>query len=72
MRSGHCRKGRHGGAEQFVEIIRQGHMPTSSQPAIGEVVAMYEQFPEDEILNISMADGLSGTYNSAVAAGFRP
>lgn len=55
-------------AEQFVENIRQGHMPTSSQPAIGEVVAMYEQFPEDEILNISMADGLSGTYNSAVAA----
>ena len=43
-------------------------MPTSSQPAIGEVVAMYEQHPEEEILNIAMADGLSGTYNSAVAA----
>ena len=52
----------------FVSIIRQGHMPTSSQPAIGDVAACFEQFPEDEIINISMADGLSGTYNSAVAA----
>ena len=24
-------------SDEFVEIIRQGHMPTSSQPAIGEV-----------------------------------
>lgn len=55
-------------SEEFVEIINQGHMPTSSQPAIGEVTALYEAFAEDEILNIAMAEGLSGTYNSAVAA----
>lgn len=55
-------------AEDFVAIIRQGNMPTSSQPAIGEVSAVYESFAGDEILNISMAAGLSGTYNSAVAA----
>ena len=55
-------------SQTFVDIIRQGHMPTSSQPAIGEVSALYEQFPEDEILNVSMASGLSGTYQSAVAA----
>lgn len=55
-------------AEDFVALIRQGNMPTSSQPAVGEVLALYEQFPEDEILNISMAAGLSGTYSSAVAA----
>ena len=55
-------------SQQFVEIIWQGNMPTSSQPAIGEVMAMYEQYPEDDILNIAMADGLSGTYNSAVSA----
>lgn len=55
-------------SQQFVDIINQGHMPTSSQPAIGEVTALYEEFSEDEILNIAMADGLSGTYNSAVAA----
>lgn len=55
-------------AQRFVDIIEQGHMPTSSQPALGEVAALYEQYPEDEILNITMADGLSGTYRSAVAA----
>ena len=27
-------------SEKFVEIIRQGNMPTSSQPAIGEVTAL--------------------------------
>ena len=55
-------------SEQFVDIIRQGHMPTSSQPAIGEVEDVYNSFPEDEIINIAMAHGLSGTYTSAVAA----
>ena len=55
-------------SEEFVEIIRQGHMPTSSQPAIGEVVDMYNRFAGDEIINVSMALGLSGTYTSAVAA----
>jgi len=55
-------------SEQFVGIIRQGHMPTSSQPAIGEVTALYEEFAGEEVLNICMAMGLSGTYNSAVAA----
>ena len=52
----------------FVEIINQGHMPTSSQPAIGQVSELYEEFAGEPILNIAMADGLSGTYRSAVAA----
>ncbi len=56
------------GAREFVDIIRQGHMPTSSQPALGEVAALYEEFAGEQILNIAMADGLSGTYRSAVAA----
>ena len=55
-------------ARQFVDIINQGHMPTSSQPAIGEVTGLYEEFAGEPILNIAMADGLSGTYRSAVAA----
>ena len=54
--------------DEFVDIIRQGHMPTSSQPAIGEVEELYNRFAEDEIVNVAMAAGLSGTYNSAVAA----
>ena len=55
-------------SEEFVRIIREGNMPTSSQPAIGEVTALYEEFAGEEILNIAMAAGLSGTYQSAEAA----
>ena len=55
-------------AEAFVAVIRRGHMPTSSQPAIGEVAELYDRFPGDEILNIAMAAGLSGTCQSAQAA----
>ncbi len=54
--------------DEFVEIIHQGHIPLSSQPAIGRVIDLYNRFPEDELLNITMADGLSGTYNSAIMA----
>lgn len=54
--------------ERFIEIINEGHLPTSSQPSIGEVIELYEKYPDDEIINISMADGLSGTYNSACMA----
>ena len=53
---------------EFVDIIRQGHMPTSSQPAIGEVEALYARFAGEEIINVTMAAGLSGTYQSAAAA----
>ena len=55
-------------AEEFTAIIRSGHLPVSSQPAVGEVLELYKAYPEDEIINISMAAGLSGTYDSAVAA----
>ena len=55
-------------ADEFVSIINEGHMPTSSQPAIGEVSALYEEFAGEQILNIAMAHGLSGTYQSAAAA----
>ena len=54
--------------DEFIHIIGQGHMPTSSQPALGDVIAMYERCGTDEVLNIAMADGLSGTYSTAVAA----
>lgn len=55
-------------SQEFVAIINQGHLPTSSQPALGEVSALYEQYPRDEIINVAMAMGLSGTYNGAVSA----
>ena len=53
---------------EFIDIIHKGHMPISSQPSIGTVVEKYNKYPNDEIINICMADGLSGTYNTACMA----
>ena len=54
--------------KEFIDIINEGHIPVSSQPAIGEVLNVYNENEDCEIINISMADGLSGTYNSACTA----
>lgn len=53
---------------EFYARIKAGHHPKSSQPSIGEVVDVYERYTGDDIINISMADGLSGTYQSACMA----
>jgi len=54
--------------DEFYGRIAKGEIPRTSQPAIGEVVETFEKYPEDEIINISMADGLSGAYESACSA----
>ena len=54
--------------EEFIHIIHQGHVPSSSQPAVGEVLDIYNKYPQDEVLNITIADGLSGTYQTACGA----
>lgn len=52
----------------FYGRIEKGEIPKSSQPPIGEVLELYEKYSEDEIINIAMADGLSGTYQNACGA----
>ena len=54
--------------QDFYNRIAQGGVPKSSQPPIGEVMEAYERYPEAEVINIAMADGLSGTYQSACGA----
>ncbi|MGG7177901.1 DegV family protein [Clostridium paraputrificum] len=54
--------------EEFIELINKGYIPLSSQPSIGAVMDLYNKYPNDVVINISMADGLSGTYNSACTA----
>lgn len=54
--------------DAFYGKIADGNNPISSQPPIGEVMEAYEKYPEAEIINISMADGLSGTYQAACGA----
>lgn len=58
----------HMSMDAFYGEIAKGHNPTSSQPPIGEVMEAYEKYPDAEIINIAMADGLSGTYQSACGA----
>ncbi len=54
--------------QEFIDLINEGHVPTSSQPSIGDVVDLYATYPDEDIINISIADGLSGTYHSACMA----
>lgn len=54
--------------EEFLTDIRAGGIPTSSQPPIGEVIKAFETYEGEEVLNICMADGLSGTYQTALSA----
>ena len=55
-------------SEKFLELLKKDGIPTSSQPSIGAVLEMYNRFPEEELLVLCMADGLSGTYQSACSA----
>ncbi|MEG0365813.1 MAG: DegV family protein [Coprobacillus sp.] len=55
-------------SEEFLEIVKEGHVPTSSQPSIGETMELFEKYAGEEILVINMADGLSGTYQSTLSA----
>ena len=52
---------------EFLEKVKAGGIPTSSQPSVGETLEVFETV-KDDILVISMCDGLSGTYRSAVGA----
>ena len=53
---------------EFLEMVKAGGIPSSSQPAIGETMEVFEKYPDEEILVINMADGLSGTYQSTLSA----
>lgn len=55
-------------SEDFLAKVAAGGLPTSSQPAVGDVAALYEKYAGEPVLHITMADGLSGTYQAARAA----
>jgi DegV family protein with EDD domain len=54
-------------SQEFLELIKDGSIPSSSQPAIGETIEVFEN-EKDDLLVITMADGLSGTYQSTLSA----
>lgn len=54
-------------SEEFLKLIDEGKVPTSSQPAIGDLIDIFEGTQED-ILYLAIGDGLSGTYQNAMGA----
>ena len=51
--------------DELLRRIVEGGMPTTSQPSVGEVMEAFEG-TDDEILFLSIGEGLSGTYQNAV------
>ncbi len=54
--------------EEFIRLIHQEFVPTTSQPSIGQKMEVYDQYEDCDIVDITMCDGLSGTYQSACSA----
>jgi hypothetical protein len=54
-------------SEEILEKIKEGVVPTTSQPAIGDIIEIFEESNE-ELLVLPIGDGLSGTYQNAVGA----
>lgn len=53
---------------EFINIVYAGNLPTSSQPSPGALMEHFEKATvKNPLLHISMADGLSGSYQSACA-----
>lgn len=53
-------------SDEFIKLVQKGHVPSSSQPSIGETMEAFEKYADEDILVINMADGLSGTYQSTL------
>ncbi|KIL78452.1 DegV family protein [Bacillus badius] len=60
-------------AEDFYGVVRtEAKLPTTTQPPIGEFVKLYEQLVEegyDAAVGIYLSSGISGTYQTSLAAG---
>lgn len=52
---------------EFLEYIARGGVPSSSQPAIGDILDVLES-GDEEILYLTVGDGLSGAYQTAMGA----
>ena len=51
-------------SEEFLQKIEAGAVPTTSQPSVGDYMDAFEG--EDEVLFLSIGDGLSGGYQNAM------
>lgn len=55
---------------EFYRRIEGGAMPTTSQVSVGQFLEFFEPFLKEgkDVLHVTLSSGLSGSYNSAVAA----
>lgn len=54
---------------QLLKRIENHEIPRTSQPSLGEKIELYNAFAKDgEVIDITMASGLSGTYDTALIA----
>ena len=53
--------------DKFLQLVSTGATPTSSQPAIGDLLDVFEE-SDEETLALFIGDGLSGGYANAVGA----
>lgn len=54
-------------SNEFLEMIKTGGIPSSSQPAIGDILDEMDA-TDEEILVLTVGDGLSGGYQTALGA----
>ena len=52
---------------ELLRRIAAGGVPSSSQPSVGDVLDIFEKY-EDELLFLTVGDGLSGAYQTAMGA----
>ena len=52
---------------RLLELIAQGGVPTSSQPAVGDILDILDS-TDEELLFLTVGDGLSGAYQTAMGA----
>ena len=52
-------------SETLLEMMEKGAVPTTSQPSVGDMMEIFEN-EKDEILFLSIGDGLSGGYQNAM------
>jgi DegV family protein with EDD domain len=59
-------------ASEFFEKVKHSDLPTTSQPAVGRFVELFEQLAAEgygAVVCIHISSGVSGTYQCSVAAG---
>ena len=53
--------------EELLDCVAKGGVPSTSQPAIGDILDVYEA-DEEEMLFVTVGEGLSGAYQTAMSA----